>query len=80
MCDLIRKEMCGIFDLTEEQKKKYIRTAKEISGKLENDCHNCKYARTDIIEKIVQNCRAVKKSNDEMNRLNKENQRENFRK
>ena len=82
MSDLLRREMCGIFetsDLMKEQKKKYIRSAKEISKKLENDSHNCKYARNDIIEKVIKNCRGVKKSNDGVNRLDEERSRENFR-
>ena len=80
--DLLRKEMCGMFetsDVTGEQKKKCIRTAKEISNELKNDCQNCKYARSDIIEKIIKNCRGVKKCNDDINRTEKKNQRENFR-
>ena len=82
MSDLLRREMCGIFetsDLMKEQKKKYIRSAKEISKKLENDSHNCKYARNDTIEKVIKNCRGVKKSNDGVNRLDEERSRENFR-
>ena len=74
--------MCGIFetnDLTKEQKKKYIRIKKEISKTRENDPHNCKYARSDIMEKIMKNCRGVKKSNDGVNRIEKKSQRENFR-
>ena len=38
-----------------------------------------KYARSDIMERTIKNCRGVKNSNDGINRLNKENQRENFR-
>ena len=56
--DVLRKEMCGMFrtsELTKERKKKDIRTAKEISNELENDCQNCKYARRDIMEKIIKN-------------------------
>ena len=37
---LIRQEMCGIFetkDLTEEERKKYIKTKKEINKMLKND-------------------------------------------
>ena len=74
--------MCGIFetsDLMKEQKKKYIRSAKEISKNLENDSHNCKYARNDIIEKVIKNGRGVKKSSDGVNKLDKEKSRENFR-
>ena len=71
--DSVRKEMCDMFgtsDLTKEQKKKYIRTAKEISNELENDCQNCKYARSDIMEKIIKNFRGVKRCNDGINREN----------
>ena len=39
----------------------------------------CKYSRSDITEQIIKNCRGVKKSNDSVNRLDKEKQRENFR-
>ena len=31
-----------------------------------------KYARSDLIEKIIKNCRGVKKSNDGINRMEKE--------
>ena len=31
------------------------------------------------MEKVIKNCRDVKKSNDGVNRLDKENQRQNFR-
>ena len=71
--------MFGTSDLTKEQKKKYIRAAKEISNELENDCQNCKYARSDTMEKIIENSRGVKKSNDSINRTEKKSQRENFR-
>ena len=65
MPQFIRHEMCGIFetnDLTKEQKNKYIKTEKEISKTLENDPRNCKYARSDIMEKIIKNCRGVTKA------------------
>ena len=74
--------MRGIFkikDLTEEQKNKYIRTKKEISKTLKNDYHNCKYAPNDTTEKIIKNCRGVRKCNGDVNRIEKRNQRDNFR-
>ena len=40
---------------------------------------NIKYARSDLIEKIIKNCRGVKKCNGGINRKNKEKQREHFR-
>ena len=42
-------------------------------------CYNCKYARSDIMEKVIKNCREVKKRNDGVNRIEKKNQREDFR-
>ena len=61
--DLVRREMCGIFenkDPTEEQKRKYMRSKREIRKTLKNDPCNCKYARSGIMEKIIENCRGVK--------------------
>ena len=71
--DLLRKEMYGIFEtknITKEQKKKYKRTKEEI---------NKEYVKSDLMEKIIKNCRGVKKCFDGVNRIEKENQRENFR-
>ena len=53
MPDLVRKEICGIFETknpTEEQKKKYIRTESEITKKPADDS-KYKYARSDQMEK-----------------------------
>ena len=81
MCDILKKEMCGIFgtkDITKEQKTKYIRSEQQITkNPKDNNWH--KYARNDIREKMIKNCRGVKKCNDGVNRLDKENQRQNFR-
>ena len=60
--DLARKEICGIFEtkkITEEQKRKYIRTERGIS-KILTDDSKFKYARSDLIEKKIKNCRGVK--------------------
>ena len=79
--DLVRQKMQGIFEsknLTEEQKRKYIRTEQEIS-KIPTDNSQIKYARSDLTEKTIKNCRGVKKCNDSINRLEKEKQREHFR-
>ena len=81
MPDLVKKEICGIFETKnppEEQKKKYIRTETEITKKPADDS-KYKYARCDLMEKIIKNCRGVKKCNDGINRMKKEEQRENFR-
>ena len=78
MLDLVRKEICGIFETknpTEEQKKKYIRTESEITKKPADDSKS-KYARSDLMEN---SCTGVKQCNDGVNRLKKQKQRENFR-
>ena len=81
MLDLVKKEICGIFETkysTKEQKKKYIRTESEITKKPAEDS-KYKYARSNLMEKIIKNCREVKKSNDGKNRMKKEEQRKKFR-
>ena len=81
MSDLVKKEICGIFETknpTKEQKKKYGRTESEITKK-SADNFKYKYARSELMEKIIKNCRGVKQCNDGVNRLEKEGQRENFR-
>ena len=78
MPDLVRKEIGGIFETkypTEEQKKKYIRTDTEITKK-PADASKYKYTRSDLMEKMIK--RGVKQCNDRVNRLEKEEQRENF--
>ena len=79
--DLLRKEMYGIFEtknISKEQKKKYIKTKNEINNKLKNDHYNYKYVKSDLMEKVTKNCRVVKKCSDGVNKMEKENQRENF--
>ena len=77
---IIRGKIRGIFENrnpTEEQKRKYIKSRQEINKKLVKSRFN--YVRSDIMEKIIKNCRGVKKCNDNMDRKDKEKQRENFR-
>ena len=53
--DLVRKEICGIFetkDLTEEQKKRYIKSEYQIT-KRPTDNKKYKYVRSDIREKLL---------------------------
>ena len=79
--DLERKEICDIFEtknFTEEQKRKSIRTEREIS-KILTDDSKFMYACSDLIEKIIKNCRGVKNSNGGINRMKKEEQRNKFR-
>ena len=50
-----------------------------MNKKLKNGLPYYKYARNDVIEKVIKNCRRVKTSNDGTNRLDKEKQRKKFR-
>ena len=75
--DLLTKEIQGKFDtknLTGEQKRIYKKTEYEIT-KNSKDSKRDKFARNDIMKKIIKNCRGVKKFNDGVDRLGKENQR-----
>ena len=56
---------------------KYIRSKFEIIKNFGDK--KSKYARNDIMEKLIKNCSGVKQSNDGLKRLEKENQRQNFR-
>ena len=56
-------------------KKQYVRSKNKINKNLENSL--LKYSRSDITEEIIKKCRGVKKSNDGVNRLEKEKPREN---
>ena len=79
--DLVRKDIQGIFETknpTKKQVRKYKRSLKEISKKSTDDC-KIKYARNGLMEKIIKNCRGVKKCNDGINRMVKEQQRKRFR-
>ena len=57
---------------------KYIRSEYQIT-KYFKDSNLYKYAKNKLIEKIIKNCRGVKKCNDGVDRLDKEDQRQNFR-
>ena len=60
--DLVRKNIQGIYEtknLTEVQVRKYKRSQKEIS-KEPTDDSKFKYARSDLMEIIIKNCRGVK--------------------
>ena len=78
---LLRKEICGRFgtkDLTEKQKIKCIWSEYQITKNFK-DSDLYKYAENKLMEKIIKNCRGVKKCNDGVNRLDKEDQRQDFR-
>ena len=75
MSDMVIKEIkgtdCG-------DCKKYKCSLQEITGNM-YDSMKIKYIRNDIAEKIIKNCRAVKKTKDNLSRTCRENQRQNFR-
>ena len=69
---IIKKEIRGIIEHrnpTREQKKKIIKSGQEINKELEKS--RFRYARNNIMEKIIKNCRGVKKFNDDMDRKDK---------
>ena len=76
--DLLRKEICGRFRtkyLTEKQEMKNIRSEYQVTKKFQgSDLH--KYAKNKLMEKIIKNCRGVRKCNDGLNRLDKEGRRQ----
>ena len=72
--------MCRIYktdNLTKERKRKYRRSEVEIIKDFGDT--KSKYARSDAMEKTMKNYRDVKSSNNGINRLHKQKQRENFR-
>ena len=79
--DLVRKDIQGILETknpTKKQVRKYKRSQKEIS-KNSTDDSEIKYARNDLMEKIIKNCRELKSCNYGMNRMEKEEQTRIFR-
>ena len=61
---------------TEEQIRKYKRSEKELDKKSNS---SFKYVCSDLMSKIIKNCRGVKKSKDGIKRKEKEKDRKNFR-
>ena len=81
MSDLVRKKLHGIFETdkpTEEQIKRYKLSLREIT-KDSTDDSKSKYVRSDLMEKIIKNCRGVKQCKNDIDREEKEKKRENFR-
>ena len=64
--------------LLKNKKVKYIRSEYQITKNFK-DSDLCKYAKNRLMEKIIKNCRGVKKCNYGVNRLDKEDLRQNFR-
>ena len=62
MPDLVRKEIQGIYETkksTEDQNRQHIRTEQEITKKYTDDS-KFKYARSDLMEKIIKNFKGAK--------------------
>ena len=57
---------------------KYIRSEYQITKNFK-DSNLYKYAKNKLMESIIKNCRGVKKYDDGVSRLDKEDQRQNFR-
>ena len=77
MSDLVVKEIKGKFEttiLTKGQIRKYERSEKEIDETSESDS-KLKYICSGLMSKIVVNCRGLKKCNDGINRMEKEEER-----
>ena len=73
--------MQGIYETkcpTKEQIKKYKRSEAEIDTKNIYANNITKYARSDIMEKMIKNCRGVKKCNGNMKKIDKEKKRKYF--
>ena len=59
--DLVSKEIHGIYG-TKNSTKKQIRKYKSSEKELNKECNsNCKYAHSDLMARIVKNCRGEKK-------------------
>ena len=79
---LVKKEILARYDIkhpTKEQVKKYKRSEAEINTKNDYASNVTKYACSDIMERIIKNCKYVKKCNDGINKTQNENQRKSFR-
>ena len=80
LSDLVRKELHGIFETnnpTKEQIKRYKLSLREITNKSMVDSKS-KYVRSDLMEKIIKNCRGVKQCKNDIDRDEKEKKREIF--
>ena len=81
MRNLVREAIIGILGvnkLCDKDFREYKRSLQELTGNIHDNMKD-KYVRNDIAEKIIKNCRGVKKTRDNLNRSDKEQQRQNFR-
>ena len=65
--------------ILQKSKLETINILKKKIDRESNSVSEIKYVRNDLMEKIIKDCRGVKKCNDGINRMKKEEQRENFR-
>ena len=75
MSDMVIKEINGTKC---NDCKKYKLSLQEVTKNMDDNMKD-KYIRNDIAEKIIKNCRGVKTSKDNVNKSDKEKQRQNFR-
>ena len=79
---MVENKICAIYEiksLAKKQRRKYKRTASEISKELKNDPQNFKHVKNDVMEEVIKYCSGVKQCNDDITRVDKEKQRQNFR-
>ena len=80
MSDPVRKETHGIFSTDkpmDKQIKEYKHSLQELT-KCPMDDSKIKYVRSVLIERIVKNCRGVKKCNNDINREKKRKKKRKF--
>ena len=68
----------GVKKRCDKDFKKYKRSLQEITKNIKDNCKD-KHVRNDIAEKIIKNCRGVKKYKNSQDKSNREEQRQNFR-
>ena len=77
--DLVRKKYKVFLRLKILQKSKSENT-KELKKKIDPESNSkSRFARSDLMEKVIKNCRGIKRCIDGINRIGKEEQREKFR-
>ena len=77
----VRIEIIGILGINkrcDKDFKKYKHSLQELPGNIYGNMKD-KYIRNDFAEKLIKNCRGVKKTKDNLNRSDREQKRLNFR-
>ena len=72
MPDLVKKEIMGILSVNKrcDDFKKYKRSLQEITNDIKDSAKH-KYIRNDVVEKIIKNCRGIKRCEDGASRSDK---------